>query len=77
MRGSKNIRKFERFLFKGVPEQPETVWERNDNTNVFMRQTGKSQCSPAVTVNPSSEGKVLGYYSFNLEDQTESFVETL
>jgi hypothetical protein len=36
-------RKFERLLFHGVPEQPETIWERDDNTHVSMRKTGRAQ----------------------------------
>lgn len=37
------IRQFERFLFRGVLEQPEPTWERNTYAHVGDRHTGKSQ----------------------------------
>lgn len=37
------IRQFERFLFQGVPEQPEPTWERNISAHVEDRYSGKSQ----------------------------------
>lgn len=36
------FRRFERFLFKGVPEHPEPSWERETSGNVTERRTGKS-----------------------------------
>lgn len=39
------IRQFERFLFRGVPERPESIWQRNLNANVIDRYTGRSQLS--------------------------------
>jgi hypothetical protein len=39
------IRQFERFLFKGVPERPESTWQREINANFTDRYTGKSQLS--------------------------------
>ena len=42
MFSSRIIRKFERFLFKGVPEQPESTYERDGNTYAAIRETGKS-----------------------------------
>lgn len=38
------IRQFERFLFRGVPEQPESAWQRDDvNAHVVKRLSGRSQ----------------------------------
>lgn len=37
------IRQFERFLFRGAPEHPESIWQRTTNANVEDRYTGKSQ----------------------------------
>jgi len=37
------IRQFERFLFRGVPERPESTWQRDINANVVDRHTGRSQ----------------------------------
>lgn len=39
------IRQFERFLFRGVPERPESTWQREINANVVDRCTGRSQIS--------------------------------
>lgn len=39
------IRQFERFLFRGVPERPESTWQRDINANVVDRNTGRSQLS--------------------------------
>jgi hypothetical protein len=72
MRNSKIIRKFERFLFKGIPEQPEPVWERDDNANVFMRQTGKSQSSSSGS-DISTDSQLIGTFTYNLEDQSELY----
>ena len=37
------LRRFERFVFKGVPEAPEPNYQRELNSNVPDRFTGKSQ----------------------------------
>lgn len=37
------FRQFERFLFRGVPEHPEQIWERETYGNATERYTGRSQ----------------------------------
>ncbi len=37
------FRQFERFLFRGVPEHPEQIWERETNASATARYTGRSQ----------------------------------
>lgn len=37
------FRQFERFLFRGVPEHPEQIWERETNASATDRYTGRSQ----------------------------------
>lgn len=38
-----DFREFERFLFRGVPEHPEPMWQRETNSISGERQTGRSQ----------------------------------
>lgn len=45
MRISRIIRKFERFHFSGITEQPESTWERDGYPYVSMRHTGMPQSS--------------------------------
>ena len=68
-------RKFERLLFDGVPEQPEPIWERNDNSNVFMRHTGKPQI---LANNASNEYSVIiGTFTFDHEKLNEFYVSNV
>lgn len=76
MSTSRLTRKFERFLFNGVPEQPEPIWERDANTNVSVRHTGKSQ-SISDYSDHSSETKVIGYFTYNFEKEEETYVSNV
>lgn len=76
MHNSRIIRKFERFLFKGITEQPEPTWERNDNTNVAMRQTGKAQ-SNSVDQNSETDFKIIGEFTYDFEAQKETYISKL
>ncbi|NLU92308.1 hypothetical protein [Chitinophaga sp. Ak27] len=71
MDSSSITRKFERLLFKGVPEQPESTWERNGYDNVFMRQSGKSH-TPSISTTEDNVD-IVGYFIYNDENQTEIF----
>lgn len=73
MTTSKIIRKFERFLFKGIPESPEQTWERNGNTNVALRQTGKSQ-TISTSTNESSDGEIIGAFRYDFVNEIEEFI---
>lgn len=71
MSTSRITRKFERFLFNGIPEQPEPIWERDSHTNVSVRHTGRSQA--ASDYNNSGESKLIGYYTYDFEKELESY----
>jgi hypothetical protein len=73
MSNSKNIRKFERLLFNGIPEQPEPAYERNDYANVSMRHTGKAQAS--VTPDSPKNAVVLGHFVYDREKETTVYIE--
>lgn len=73
MSQSSNIRKFERLLFKGIPEQPEPMYERDTNMNVDARQTGKSQNSNSYLRN-KKKLKVVGKLFFDFKNNTETYV---
>lgn len=72
MSNSKVVRKFERFLFNGVPEQPEPTWERDDNTHVYMRQTGKPQTS-SHNFDLNESCLVIGHFKYDFENNTEKY----
>lgn len=71
MNNSRMTRKFERLLFSGVPEQPETVYERNDNSYVVMRQTGRSQNAKSESI--SKDSQIVGVFTFDHSNQTETY----
>ncbi len=72
MSSSKAIRKFERLLFKGIPEHPEQYYERDQNSSVALRVTGRSQNN---NVDSSGDNRnVIGYISYDFENHTEKFV---
>lgn len=66
-------KKFERLLFNGILEQPEQTFERDGNTNVHMRETGKSQTSPSLT-GLGKNAEIIGYFQYDSEKKTESFI---
>ena len=68
-------RKFERLVFDGVPEQPESTWERDGNSYVSMRQTGRSQNISSSSISETSI--ILGTFTFDHEHQTETFESNL
>lgn len=72
MQNSRIIRKFERFLFKGIPEQPEPTWERDGNPYVSMRETGKAQASSEAN-QYCNEEKIIGEFTYDFENQTEVY----
>ena len=72
MSSSKAIRKFERLLFKGVPEQPEHNYERDQNSIVTSRLTGKSQNMGNGRL--SNQSNIIGFVSYDFKNQTETFV---
>ena len=74
MNSSKATRKYERLLFKGIPEQPEQAYERDQNSNVSLRVTGRAQ-SPSNY--DSDETEVLGYMTYDFQSQKEIFTPSM
>jgi len=72
MSGSGKIRKFERFLFKGVPEQLESVFERDGYSLIDMRKSG---LSASIDYNKQlEEGQMLiGTYVYDFEEKKETY----
>ena len=65
------IRKFERFHFQGIPEQPEHTWERDGHAYIEMRETGKPQSSQSSSAS-NADGISLGTLTYNFkEDKVE------
>lgn len=65
-------RKLEAFLFHGVPERPETTYERDDHANVTQRSTGRSLNS-LRTGPESGDWVTFGRVKVDIETETESF----
>ncbi|MBS1614198.1 MAG: hypothetical protein JST49_15370 [Bacteroidetes bacterium] len=72
MHGSDKIRKYERFLFKGVPEVPESVYDRDGYSYIDMRKTGQSQ---SIDYHKDLDDKniLLGTYKYDFDKETENF----
>jgi|HubBroStandDraft_2_1064218.scaffolds.fasta_scaffold306927_1 hypothetical protein len=71
MMNSRIIRKFERFLFKGIPEQPESTYERDGNTYATIRETGRSSVKPV-----EEDGKnftEVGVFTYDFDKGIESY----
>ena len=75
MSSSKINRKFERFIFNGIPEYPEPIWERDANTIVTVRYTGMSQ-EVAQNNFHLDASEDIGYFTYDFENETEEFIET-
>ena len=76
MSRSKVISKFERLLFKGVPEQAENVYQRDDHSYPQKRKRGMSQTSADFDVDSLSE-ESLGYLKYDLKKGEIEYVTTL
>jgi len=70
MSKSNNSRKFERFLFKGIHEQPEPNWQRTANSNVDQRTTGGSLGTFSGEIN-LDDYSVIGSVKYDHENKTE------
>jgi hypothetical protein len=53
------IRQFERFLFRSVPEHPESNWQRNTFAHVADRPTGKSQLFESSNHYDTMKGQLI------------------
>lgn len=68
-------RKLEKFLFHGVPEKPESTYERDDHAHFTERSTGHSLKTSAGDKR-RSEWVVLGRVILDRETETESFIRS-
>ena len=65
-------RQFEVFLFGGVPELPEQMYERDYHSKTSIRETGLSQLRHS---RDSFPGTVIGRIVINLETGVTKFSE--
>lgn len=72
MKISRIIRKFERFHFHGITEQPEHVYERDGNMYVSMRDTGKPQST--ISASEKNEGEIsIGKLTYDFQNDKAVF----
>lgn len=67
------IRKYERFVFRGVPEQPESTYERDSFSHMDMRKTGLSIADDLVDT-PLVSASLIGTFIIDLTTESESFI---
>jgi hypothetical protein len=53
------FRQLERQIFRGVPEQPEPIWQRDLNAHVPERLTGRSQLVDGLRGSAATDGATL------------------
>jgi hypothetical protein len=68
------FRQLERKIFRGVPEQPEPISQRDINAHVAERITGRSQRGGGVPNSAIENAKLIATVIFNFDSQ-EVFVE--
>lgn len=73
MSSSRIIRRYERFLFNGVPEFPEPIWGANDNFYFSPRYTGLSQI-PSTIAPEDTKSNDIGCFIYDFDYKTEEYV---
>jgi hypothetical protein len=68
------FRQLERRIFRGVPEQPESVWQREPNAYVPERLTGMSQLGRPLPLDPLAGATVAGTLVYSFEKKSVRFV---
>ncbi len=63
------FRRFERFLFRGVPEHPEPNWEREINANIVDRHTGKSHLIKHQNSHQRRQAEVIATITFKPQER--------
>lgn len=76
MSKSKIIRRFERFMFHGVPERPEPTFQRNDHASYTERQTGKPTSSSRSSESLQENSILIGYLKDDFVNQKEIFTRS-
>lgn len=66
-------RKQEKFLFHGVPEKPQSMYELDNYAEVTERSTGRP-LKPSVRNKRQGKWVVIGRVIVNRETETESFI---
>jgi hypothetical protein len=61
------FRQFERFIFRGVPEIPEPIYEREVNGNTEERYTGKSGLPDNHNPEDQHQDKLIAIIHYNYE----------
>jgi hypothetical protein len=56
------FRQLERKVFRGVPEQPESAWQRSPNAQATERLTGRALREPALP--PADEKQVFATVAY-------------
>lgn len=69
------IRKFEKFVFDGVPETPEPSFDRDDFSHYTQRSTGQS-VTPSAMEFSAANSTLIGYVQIDIATETERFVRT-
>lgn len=68
------IRRLERFLFRGVPEHPESTYQRDVNSISGDRLTGRSQLNKSRFSNREQFGKIIAEIHFYPEEQRTKII---
>lgn len=67
-------RQFERFIFNGIPENPQPSWQTNTNAINFSRLTGMPTTTSEIQHDENDKNfKLLGEYEFDHENQIIKF----
>jgi hypothetical protein len=69
-------RQFERHVFRGVPEQPESNLERDSNLYAHDRQSGKSQLEDDPTTHILRDAIHVGTITYRLDANEVSYERT-
>jgi hypothetical protein len=67
------FRQFERKLFQGVPERPETSWGRDSNALVPERLTGRSQFAPDANEESPGKGRIIATIKYRPDSDEATF----
>ncbi len=70
---SKIIRKFEMFMFHGVPEKPESTYQRNNHANYTVRLTGESTNSMPLETDQEDGSILIGFVKDDFENEVQTF----
>ncbi len=67
------FRQLERKIFRGVPEQPEPVWQRDLNAHVPERLTGRSQLGNGLPTAATDSGRLISTIVYRPDSEEISY----